>query len=63
MTQTEKDIIQRAILMLEVTGSRAVQVNPEYRSYYDEARCDGYCMKDDCAVSREELQSLLDKKL
>ena len=38
----------RASLMLRIAAKYIREHAPDFEIYYDEARCDGYCVADDC---------------
>ena len=52
------EIIDRAILMLTVSGNHCQEYAPADLSVYDGTECDGLCINDDCITSIEELENL-----
>lgn len=51
------DIIQRAATLLQATTA-FIDKNPvkEYTVFYDEAHCDGNCLREDCRLLLKEME-------
>lgn len=63
MTPQDKEAIERAAYLLG-TVRQFIDTNPisEYSVYYDEAICDGACLRDDCLTAELELDRMLSAK-
>ena len=63
MTPQDKETIERAAYLLRVVG-QFIDTNPvsDYTVIYDEAECDGACLRDDCSVAADELERMMAAK-
>ena len=62
MTPQDREAIERAAYLLSAVES-FIAKNPvsDYVVFYDEAFCDGECLREDCRVAKEELELMLGK--
>ena len=56
MTDAQQKALSRAKLLLHVAGSHSYKFGAEFTSHYDEADCDGGCIRDDCGFAIDELE-------
>lgn len=59
MTEQQREVLDRAIVMLRVAGKHCETHAASRTSYYDGARCDGYCIKQDCEAAAEALGEII----
>lgn len=53
--------IPRALEMLRVAGEHSAKYGADETTIYDEADCDGTCVKDDCEFAADDLRAALAK--
>lgn len=55
-----RQALERSIVLLEATA-KFIESNPvrEYTVFYNEAECDGYCLRDDCENALEDAKDAI----